>query len=72
MPAIVNGSAPTPLSVEQADKARAKRKALVKPRPGLPPAGQVAPDGGIERTEFFSRLKPPMENGTGKAPGAKR
>jgi hypothetical protein len=37
----------------------------------LPAAGQVAPPGGVERTEFFSRLKPPMENGTGKAKGSK-
>lgn len=32
----------------------------------LPARGQVAPPGGVERTEFFSRLKPPMQNGTGK------
>jgi hypothetical protein len=35
-------------------------------RPGrLPGAGQVAPNGR-GRSEFFSRLSPPMVNGTGK------
>jgi hypothetical protein len=33
---------------------------------GLPAAGQVAPHGGEARTEFFGRLKIPMQNGTGK------
>lgn len=37
----------------------------------LPPAGQVAPLGGAARTAFFAALKIPMQNGTGKAPGAK-
>jgi hypothetical protein len=31
----------------------------------LPGAGQVAPSGK-GRSEFFSRLSPPMTNGTGK------
>lgn len=34
--------------------------------PGLPAAGQVAPHGGIGRTDWFGRLKIPMQNGTGK------
>jgi hypothetical protein len=33
---------------------------------GLPAAGQVAPHGGEARTEFFGRLKIPMQNGVGK------
>lgn len=41
-----------------------------RPR-SLPPAGQVAPSGGAARTAFFSALQVPMQNGTGKAPGAK-
>lgn len=41
-----------------------------RPDSALPPAGQVAPAGGAARTEFFSRLKIPMQNGTGKT-GAK-
>lgn len=32
----------------------------------LPGAGQVAPPGGMERTEFFGRLKIPMTNGMPK------
>jgi hypothetical protein len=35
-------------------------------RPGLTRAGEVAPHGGVERTEFFGRLRIPMVNGTGK------
>lgn len=31
----------------------------------LPAAGQVAPQGGAARTEFFSRLRIPMQSGTG-------
>lgn len=37
--------------------------------PGLPPAGQVPPHGGMARTEFFGGLKIPMVNGMPK--GAK-
>jgi hypothetical protein len=33
---------------------------------GLPASGQVAPHGGEARTEFFGRLKIPMQNGVGK------
>jgi hypothetical protein len=38
---------------------------------GLPAAGQVAPDGGLRRTEFFGRLRIPMQNGTGKEQASK-
>jgi hypothetical protein len=38
----------------------------IRPDEGLPPAGQVAPHGGEARTEFFGRLKIPMQNGVGK------
>jgi hypothetical protein len=31
----------------------------------LPAGGQVAPPGGAERAEFFSRLRVPMQSGTG-------
>jgi hypothetical protein len=62
--------APKPLSPELAAKARAAM-ALEPDRSKLPGAGQIAPAGGAQRTEFFSRLHPPMENGTGKAPGPK-
>jgi hypothetical protein len=39
---------------------------------GLPPAGQVAPHGGMDRTGFFGGLRIPMQNGTGKEPAAKK
>jgi hypothetical protein len=74
----MNGKGEMPakaLTPQEADAARAaKAGTWAGERPGsmLPPAGQVAPQGGPRRTEFFARLKPPMENGTGKAPGAKR
>lgn len=44
-------------------------KVRVRDTPGLPPAGQVAPHGGVERSEFFGRLRIPMQNGTGKPEG---
>lgn len=59
------------LAKELAEAARRAKENVWKgerPHTLLPAAGQVAPPGGVARTEFFSRLKPPMENGTGKAP----
>lgn len=37
----------------------------------LPGAGLAAPAGGVQRTEFFGRLRIPMFNGTGKPAAVK-
>jgi hypothetical protein len=72
--ADVNGSNPmVPLAAEIADRAREERAAMLertRDDDRLPPAGQIAPHGGVARTEFFGRLRIPMQNGTGKRGGA--
>lgn len=61
-----NGYARPPASEKPMDTRRYETGA------GLPPAGQVAPHGGMARTEYFGRLRIPMQNGTGKEPAAKK
>lgn len=60
-----NGQA-GPMALELIDKARRAKRGRWKGNGRLPAAGQVAPLGGVERTEFFARLSVPMESGTGK------
>lgn len=69
----INGHG-APLDKQLADAARRAKETVWKgerPHTKLPGAGQVAPPGGVARTEFFSRLKPPMQNGTGDPAKAK-
>lgn len=57
-----------PLDVALADAARRAREKQWKgerEHTSLPAAGFVAPPGGAERVEFFSRLHVPMQSGTG-------
>lgn len=62
--------------MDPSENGRPERRPLAERRlyeagPGnLPPAGQVAPHGGVKRTEFFGGLKVPMQNGTGKRPSS--
>jgi hypothetical protein len=65
MSGAANGYARPPASEKPMDTR------LYETGAGLPPAGQAAPHGGLARSEFFGRLRPPMQNGTGKVPGAK-
>lgn len=63
----INGHG-APLDKLLADAARRAEENVWKgerPHTKLPGGGQVAPAGGVERTEFFSRLQAPMQNGTG-------
>jgi hypothetical protein len=62
----------------EAELARAARRArenvwkAERPHTLLPSAGQIAPRGGTARTEFFSRLRVPMQSGTGDPKKAAR
>jgi hypothetical protein len=69
----INGHG-APIARELAEAARRAKENVWKGEREhtlLPAAGQVAPPGGVERTEFFSGLKPPMQNGTGKPENVK-
>jgi hypothetical protein len=66
MSGAANGYARPPASEKRMDTR------LYETGAGLPPAGQVAPDGGLRRTEFFGRLRIPMQNGTGKEQAPKK
>jgi hypothetical protein len=69
----INGHG-APLDKQLADAARRAKKNVWKgerPHTKLPAAGQVAPPGGAERTEFFARLKVPMQSGSGKPENVK-
>lgn len=52
------------LLAEAARRAKESRWVGTREHSLLPPAGQVAPSGA-GRAEFFSRLRVPMQNGTG-------
>lgn len=71
-----NGQPVTITALDPVTAAKAREKARKRhgqrerdpdgPQSLLPGAGQVAPGGGVERTDFFGRLRIPMFNGMPK------